>query len=147
MSYNIMQDQGADVQCLPGSESFEYILYQGREKSLQQLGYYGDQLEKIEGDKWHDMTVVEDGLQFVTLPSGRMDLRNGDGKPITGPSDIYTRYKIILDGEVVGGFIDPLCSYQTGDCATYRYLWKGTDLVIENCGDVSSVVVFRQIKP
>ncbi len=53
-------------------------------------------------------------------------------------------YLVGKDYEIISGFFDKSSHYQMGDCDTYAYLWDN-EIVIQNCGDVSSVVIVSSI--
>lgn len=49
-------------------------------------------------------------------------------------------------GKILSGFVDTVTTYQTGDGDTKAWINEYDDLVIENCGDVSSLVVIKIAK-
>jgi hypothetical protein len=52
-------------------------------------------------------------------------------------------YTLLRDGFPIAGFNNEDTSFQTGDAYTEVFIYNKTDIIIENCGDVSSIVVFR----
>ena len=46
------------------------------------------------------------------------------------------------DNQFLSGFVDPDTDFQLGDGDTFGYMYD-SDLVIQNCGDVSSVVIIK----
>lgn len=53
------------------------------------------------------------------------------------------RYYITKNNKIISGFNDPSTHFQMGDGHTICYLAENGDLIIENCGDVSSVVIVK----
>jgi hypothetical protein len=52
-------------------------------------------------------------------------------------------YTLLRDGFPIAGFNNENTNFQTGDAHTEVFVYNKTDIIIENCGDVSSIVVFR----
>ena len=53
-------------------------------------------------------------------------------------------YYVVKDNKIISGFLDPETHFQLGDGSTTCYLTDNNDLVVENCGDVSSVVIIKK---
>lgn len=54
-------------------------------------------------------------------------------------------YYIIKDNTIISGFLDPDTHFQQGDSYTICYLTSDNNLVVRNCGDVSSIVIIKKV--
>lgn len=109
-------------------DSCDYISYklypfdQGEELTLEEIGLDVGELVELESG-------VNDNDVFVVIVNSTMS--------ITIAANVYS---VTING-VASGFTDTTGSFQLGDGETTGYLYNGKDVVIENRGDVSSVVV------
>ena len=55
-------------------------------------------------------------------------------------------YVVAKDNKILSGFYDDATTFQTGDCSTNFYTYGDNEIVVQNCGDVSSVVGLRFIE-
>jgi len=95
-----------------------------------------------------ELTLSELGLNECSLPEPNYFEEDEDvnwSNDLTlrvGENDKGITYSIYDGDKFISGLCDPSYSLQLGDAfsASYRY---GNDLVIRNCGDVSSVVIIK----
>ena len=52
-------------------------------------------------------------------------------------------YYIVKNHKIISAFLDPETHFQSGDFDTICYLTNDGNLVIHNCGDVSSIVIIK----
>jgi hypothetical protein len=141
----------AGVELDPPEQPFVYRLEpfrQGGVKSLAQLGFDDVREVAVEGKssecdgcfrwsnqcQWGALTLTMDSLGGLSF--------DPDGFGCMG--EMGTRYRLTTpDGAVVGGFVDRPTHYQNGDAVTCAYV-SGDTLIVQNCGDVSSVVAIRK---
>jgi hypothetical protein len=57
--------------------------------------------------------------------------------------DFDKPYKVVLNGEFLSGFVDEETHFQLGDGGTLAYIDKDKNLIVCQCGDVSSVVIIK----
>lgn len=100
-----------------------YSFDQGSELSLELLGFDHNLLHSMGYLDCHDETMQIRDLKLRV--------------------DEDCTYTVSRNGCILAGFKNPDTAFQTGDAYTEVFIYDDTDIVIENCGDVSSVVIFR----
>lgn len=82
----------------------------------------------------------------VELQEDRYKLGNNLWLKITeDEEDDEVSYVIYKDDQVLSGFRDPIADYQLGDGDTFVYIGSDNSVVIENRGDVSSLIIIRGV--
>lgn len=107
-----------------------YPFNQGQEMSLSELGFKVDCLQTLISS-----TTIDENYNLTVKWSDHISIWVGqdEGKII---------YKILVNGKIETGLVDKYCTYQQGDHETNFYKY-GSSMIIEHCGDVSSVVVIN----
>lgn len=144
-------------------QPFEYALYpfeQGSERSLEDLGIRPTTELVARQNDTFDQPFEYDGPEedtptehWMECDWGQLTLyHTGTGRIMCedGVWGLCGRQSVVYricdsEGRIVGGFRDYQTTYQMGDCVTNFYEWEGR-LVVQNCGDVSSVVVIQSIQ-
>jgi hypothetical protein len=113
-----------------GVDHFQYILYpfdQCKELSLTKLGVYDSELKSLHLE---DYCLYGFTCEWI------------DGLSLVHDTNNY----IIKRGDdVVSILYDTQCHYQLGDGDTCVYLWKNKHIVVQNNGDISSVVIIKRL--
>lgn len=113
------------------SEHIAFELYpflQGQELTLKELGL----------DEENYVTVNNLEEEGVIGWTHNLSLKIEHNK------DDVLEYQILKNGELFSGFCDPSSSFQLGDGSSVVYIYENR-IIVENCGDVSSVVVIKYI--
>lgn len=131
-----------------------YPFIQGREKSKRHFGI-----------DWHDCVIVEGEMgenysqavifpnvndfpeleffyyEYAYLCNQKILYVGGINKATLFSGIVY----VIADqsNHILSSFRDVLYDYQLGDSQTFVYIWNKKDLVVENIGDVSSMVIIK----
>ena len=127
------------------ANDISYELYpfeQGCELTLPELGFNKDELTLC-GTIDADEASIGDLLQDRNISKYLFESANISYRIIRDP-DYGQIYVIFKDGVEFAGVNTHSYAYQSGDCRTNVYLYNydnGEAIIIENDGDVSSVVV------
>ena len=89
-----------------------------------------------------NLKVIDEGSVPKCLKDYEVEMsfEYGDGFTI---SIAESNYYISKNNEIISGFSDPETHFQLGDGCTNCYLADTGELIIENCGDVSSTVIVK----
>lgn len=122
------------IEILRGSkDNIKYELYpfeQGSEFSIASIGF------ELTQENSEEFKATTGGDNRTVFELGDICIKIG--------CDDGIRYTLIKDGEVISGFIDPSYSFQEGDTGSHCYLHDGK-IILENYGDVSSVVIIHGV--
>jgi len=126
-----------------------YPFEQGKEIPLKCLGYKKKEMVKVDGTEfWPYKEMVFKNQTNIFRSQDEKFLCEmtfkwkNDLMLHIGEIGSEVVYIVAKDDQIVSGFYDEITAFQRGDGFTTGYL-QGGDLIIENCGDVSSVVVIK----
>jgi hypothetical protein len=130
------------------SNEISYVLYpfeQCKETSIQGLGY--KDLQQLDTKDISEQIMFDNHTDFFTVAvEASMSVHWNDFTVYIGYNENdQIIYIVAQNNNIISCFLDDPTTYQIGDGDTSFYL-DGKDLVIENCGDVSSVVVIKYEK-
>lgn len=117
------------------SKNIEYILY-----PFEQADEYDLKYLSLDGKKFIDLTKLSEVCNCHSEQNCTIKWSNELTLEIDGTSSTYT---VLLNGEFLSGFSDEESYFQSGDNCTKSYLYKN-NLIVHQCGDVSSVVIIKK---
>ena len=128
-----------------GDKQVKYDLYpfeQGLELTLPELGFSKRRLTFLGEATYNENTSINDLLDSKNLDRFKFGFDNSNISFRIEDSEHGQSYLIFNGDKEIAGFDSYCYSYQFGDSETNVYLYDGgKSIIIENCGDVSSVVV------
>jgi len=151
---NKIEFDGSNLMLMDNSSKYiKYDFYpfeQGNELPLSGLGMPKKSLTEIEitCDLYDIKKKFENQSEFFESDD---DIFISDTE-ISWKDDIHVHigdinlsivYIVAKDNKIISGFYDKQTTFQLGDCITRCYL-HNDNLVIQNCGDVSSVVIIKK---
>ncbi len=124
------------------NKNIRYELYpfeQTREIPLNGLDMHD--LKQLEFENIdYEVKIVDERIEIIsdkdTYRTAKCEWKDGFMLWIIGSTYVITK-----NNQIISMFTDEPTTYQIGDGETKCFLYKDCHLVIENCGDVSSVVV------
>ncbi len=126
------------------SKNIRYELYpfdQAREIPLCGLGIHDDELKQLKSENIDcEIKIIDRHLQLLpdkfNYANYKCEWKDGFVLWI-----IDRIYAVTKNNKIISMFTDKSATYQLGDGSTECFLYNNKDLIIEHCGDVSSVVV------
>jgi hypothetical protein len=135
-------------------ENIDYELYPSTDTTLYydpHMFFENDKIDKlkeqlilnpkIKFNNQSDFDILND--ETITLEMGC--LYKDNMKVYIGRTDDKIIYIVAEDGNIISGFIDKVMSYQLGDGSTDFYIHENGDLIINNSGDVSSMIIIKSV--
>lgn len=126
-------------------EKIKYDLYPNNSFfSIDDIGYDIKQCKKIKEKKnFFDIYDIAENMQFVQSMGKNYEYekkKNNDNN-----DKFCISYYILKNNKLLSGFHDYYTTYQPGDGSTTVYLDNNKNLIIDNSGDVGSIVVIKGI--